>query len=208
MPLNYADQPKLSDEQVAEFLEEHGMRLTEWPQVLLPEQILNGYRTQVLENAGFMKENDLDLATIHDLTDGALTDARLPQALLRTQWGALIAWFSYSGEGLPSYWTVEIHCERAWGYPDLENVQEEFLDLMGGAIEQFEEFSKEDPLPSKAEISLDDSYIGGMGDVCADVQDKATEKEKQESGEKLAKFLASMLGAGYFARLLDASFTV
>jgi hypothetical protein len=47
-----------------------------------------------------------------------------------------------------------------------------------------------------------------LGDVCAEVQDEATEKEKQDSGGKLAKFLAFMLGAGYFARLLDASFTV
>lgn len=61
-------------------------------------------------------------------------------------------------------------------------MQENFLDLVAGAIEQSEEFTTEEPPASKAEISLDDSYIGGLGDVCADVQDKATEKEKREAG--------------------------
>jgi hypothetical protein len=206
MPNTYAAQPKLTDEEAGEFLERHAMRLTEWPQVLLPEQILNGYRTQVLENAGFMKGCELDLATINELTDGSLTDARLPHAILRTRWGALVAWFEYRGEDEPSHLNVEVHCEKAWGHPELEEVQENFLDLICGAIEQFDEISKEDPPASKAELGVDLSFIGALGDVCVEVPAKATEKEKREAGEKLAMFLAGMLNSGYFGELLEESF--
>jgi len=200
----YANQPVLSGSEVAAFLRKSGLNFAEWPQSVLPEEMIQSLDAGTEADMEMLIRNSADFVeTPEQYRAELMAGNRAPRAVLRTSWGLLIGEKMEGGEdndnGLHfSRYSVEVHCTHGWNNPALGSYCDACMELLNESLSSF--MTRNRPI----EIDMDDASGDGIFQLSVFISKKEQLDMEAEIVAGLLRYLVGVFEDGTMDRVIEA----
>lgn len=198
----YLNQPILTSSDVADFLRKSGLNFAEWPQSVLPDEMIQSLDAGTEADMDMLVRNNAEfLETPEQYRAQLLKDNRAPRAVLRTSWGLVIGEKTEAGEesGLDfARYSVEVHCTHGWNNPSLGSYCDACMALLDESLSSFMRRNR------TIEIEMDDASGDGIFQLSVFVSRKDQSDIENEIADGLVRYLTQIFEDGTMDQVIEA----
>jgi hypothetical protein len=201
----YLNQPVLSSSDVADFLRKSGLNFAEWPQSVLPDEMIQSLDTGTESDMDMLIRNSAEFVeTPEQYRAQLLKDNRAPRAVLRTSWGLLIGEKMEAGEESGfnfARYSVEVHCTHGWNNPSLGSYCDACMALLNESLSSFMYRNR------TIEIEMDDASGDGIFQLSVFVSRNDQPDMENEMADGLLRYLTQIFEDGTMDEVIEAGCT-
>ena len=197
----YLNQPILSSSDVAAFLRKAGLNFSEWPQSVLPDEMIQSLDAGIEADMEMLIRNSAEFVeTPERYKAELLTENRAPRAVLRTSWGLLIGEKMENSFDFSRY-SVEVHCTHGWNNPALGSYCDACMGFLDESLSNFVKRNR------SIEIELDDAAGDGVLQLSVFISKKEQPDMEDEAVDGLLRYLIQIFDDGTMDDVIAAGCT-